>query len=326
MKITNNYNISLSLAVWLLHDEYDYVNEPNYISVTTLMKPLRHIILPRRIPRELVETDVSDFIARALGHSLHDSIEKSWVKGFRRSLALLGYPEMVIDRVRINPTPEELAATPNAIPIYLEQRAKKTVTVNGKTWTVGGKFDMVAEGIVHDNKSTSAYTWVYGGRDEEHQQQGSLYRWLNPDKITEDFIRINYIFTDWQKAQAKQNPNYPQKRVESKDIVLLSEAEVQRWVEWKLQLVMKYWDAPERDIPNCTDEELWMSDPKFKYYADPAKTSGRSTKNFDSLLEANAFKAEKGNKGIIITVPGEPKRCDYCDAFPICSQKDKYQK
>ena len=326
MKITNNSNISLSLAVWLLHDEYDYVNEPNYISVTTLMKPLRHIILPRRIPRELVETDVSDFIARALGHSLHDSIEKSWVKGYKRSLALLGYPEKVIERVRINPTPEELASTPNAIPIYLEQRAKKTVTVNGKTWTVGGKFDMVAEGIVHDNKSTSAYTWVYGGRDEEHQQQGSLYRWLNPDKIIEDFIRINYIFTDWQKAQAKQNPNYPQKRVESKDIVLLSEAEVQRWVEWKLQLVMKYWDAPERDIPNCTDEELWMSDPKFKYYADPAKTSGRSTKNFDSLLEANAFKAEKGNKGIIVTVPGEPKRCDYCDAFPICTQKDKYQK
>ena len=107
MKITNNSNISLSLAVWLLHDEYDYVNEPNYISVTTLMKPLRHIILPRRIPRELVETDVSDFIARALGHSLHDSIEKSWVKGYRRSLALLGYPEAVIDRVRINPTPEE---------------------------------------------------------------------------------------------------------------------------------------------------------------------------------------------------------------------------
>ena len=326
MKITNNFNISLSLAVWLLHDEYDYVNEPNYISVTTLMKPLRHIILPRRIPRELVETDVSDFIARALGHSLHDSIEKSWVKGYKRSLALLGYPEKVIERVLINPTPEELASTPNAIPIYLEQRAKKTVTVNGKTWTVGGKFDMVAEGIVHDNKSTSAYTWVYGGRDEEHQQQGSLYRWLNPDKITEDFIRINYIFTDWQKSQAKQNPNYPQKRVESKDIVLLSEAEVQRWVEWKLQLVMKYWDAPERDIPNCTDEELWMSDPKFKYYADPAKTSGRSTKNFDSLLEANAFKAEKGNKGIIITVPGEPKRCDYCDAFPLCTQKDKYQK
>ena len=326
MKITNNFNISLSLAVWLLHDEYDYVNEPNYISVTTLMKPLRHIILPRRIPRELVETDVSDFIARALGHSLHDSIEKAWVKGYRRILSLLGYPEAVIDRIRINPTPEELAATPNAIPIYLEQRAKKTVTVNGMTWTVGGKFDMVAEGIVHDNKSTSAYTWVYGGRDEEHQQQGSLYRWLNPDKITEDFIRINYIFTDWQKSQAKQNPNYPQKRVESKDIVLLSEAEVQRWVEWKLQLVMKYWDAPERDIPNCTDEELWMSDPKFKYYADAAKTSGRSTKNFDSLLEANAFKAEKGNKGIIITVPGEPKRCDYCDAFPLCTQKDKYQK
>jgi hypothetical protein len=317
-KITNNSDISLSLAVWLLHDEYDYVSEPNYISATSLMKPLRQIILPRRVAPELRQVDVSDFIARALGHSLHDSIEKAWKTGYQRSLALMGYPENVIKKVKINPEPSELQ--PGDIPIYLEQRATKKV---GK-WTVGGKFDMVAEGIVHDNKSTSAYTWVYGGRDDEHKLQGSLYRWLNPDKITEDFIRINYIFTDWQKAQARQNPNYPQKRVESKDIELSTPEEIQRWVEWKLQLIEKYWNSPEKDIPNCTDEELWMSDPAFKYYADPSKTSGRSTKNFDSLAEANSHMASKGGKGIVLTVPGMPKRCDYCDAFAACTQKDKY--
>ena len=324
MKITNNFNISLSLAVWLVHDEYDYVNEPNYISVTTLMKPLRHIILPRRIPRELVETDVSDFIARALGHSLHDSIEKSWVKGYKRSLALLGYPEKVIERVLINPTPEELASTPNAIPIYLEQRAKKTVEVNGKTWTVGGKFDMVAEGIVHDNKSTSAYTWVYGGRDEEHQQQGSLYRWLNPDKITEDFIRINYIFTDWQRALVKSNPKYPDSRLKTKDIPLLSIAATENWIRNKLNQVDKYMSAPEKEIPRCTDEELWRSDPQYKYYADPTKIAGRSTKNFDSMAEAKAHLSEKGHKGVIKIIPGEVKRCGYCAAYDICTQKDEY--
>lgn len=264
--------------------------------------------------------DLEDGISRALGHSLHDSIEKAWVKGYKESLKLLGHPQSVIDRVLVNPTPEELAEVKDPIPVYLEQRSHKTV---GK-WTVGGKFDMVADGIVHDNKSTSAYTWVYGGRDDEHKLQGSLYRWLNPGKILEDFIRINYIFTDWQRAQARQNPNYPQSRIRYKDIPLLDITETERWVENKLQLVERFMDAPEHELPNCTDEELWMSDPQFKYYADPTKVGGRSTKNFDNAADARAFQASKGGKGVVITVPGQPKRCDYCEAFSICSQKDKY--
>lgn len=323
--ITNKGDIPLALAVWLLHDEYDYIDEPNYISVTGLMKPIRHIVLPSRVPPEKRESDVEDYISRALGHSLHDSIEKAWTKGAARSLRLLGHPKSVIERVLVNPTPEELAGTKNPIPVYLEQRSFRKITVGGITYTIGGKFDMVAEGIVHDNKSTTAYTWLYGGKDDDYRLQGSLYRWLNPDKITEDFIRINFIFTDWQKAQAKQNPNYPQKRLEYKDIPLMTLEETERWIRKKLEQVARFKDSPEAEIPECTDEELWRSAPQYKYYADPLKTSGRSTKNFDSPLEAKKFMmVEKGGKGVIITIPGEVKRCSYCEAFPICSQKDKY--
>jgi hypothetical protein len=320
MKITNTSDISLALAVWLIHDEYDYINKPKYISATSLMKPLRQIILPRRIPVEKREADVGDFIARALGHSIHDSIEKAWKKGYQRSLKLLGYPEHVIGRVLINPTKEELMAAKDPIPIYLEQRAFKEI--NG--WTVGGKFDIVTEGIVQDFKSTSAYTWVYGGRDDEHALQGSLYRWLNPDLITEDFIQINYIFTDWQKSQARSSPKYPQRRVEAKEIPLLDITETERWVTDRLNLIERYADAPEHELPECTAEELWMSDPKYKFYANAANTTGRSTKNFDSLADAKAFQASKGGKGAILTVPGEPKRCGYCEAFDVCTQKNKY--
>lgn len=319
MPVTNNTDISLSLAVWLLHDEYDHVNEPNYISATRLMRPLRHLILPKRI-EETQTVDVSDFISRALGHSLHDSIEKAWKVGYKRSLAILGYTEAVIDRIRINPTKEELDSVKNIIPIYLEQRAIRHID----GYAIGGKFDMVAEGIVQDYKSTSAYTWLYGGRDEEHQLQGSIYRWLNPDKITEDFIRINYIFTDWKKSDARSNPAYPQKRVESKDIELLSIEETENWIRNKLALYTKYKDVPENQLPECTDAELWRSAPQFKYYADPTKTDGRSTKNFTDLNEARTFMATKGGKGIVITVAAEPKRCGYCEAFSICTQKDKY--
>ena len=317
MVITNNHGVSLTLAVWLINDDYDYNGAEHYISVTALMRPLRQIILPSRLDQTKREADVVDYASRAMGNSLHDSIEKAWVKNYFKNLTKLGFPKDVIERVLINPKDEDL--TPDCIPVYIEQRATRQL----KGWTIGGKFDMVAEGIVQDNKSTSAWTWVYGGRDADHQLQGSLYKWLNPKKITEDFIRINYIFTDWAKSNLA-NPKYPRHRVASKDIPLLDITESENWMTTKLSLVEKYMEAPEKEIPECTDEELWMTDPEYKYYADPAKTSGRSTKNFDNLVEARAFMATKGGKGVIKTIPGEPKRCGYCDAFDACSQKDKY--
>lgn len=323
MSITNNSNVPLALAVWLVHDEYDYINEPNYISVTRLMKPLRHLILPSRVPDSVkVPVDVEDLTASAMGKTLHDGVEKAWVKGYKKNLAKLGYPEEAIARVLINPEPEDLK--PDSVPVYLEQRAMRKITVKGVEYTIGGKFDMVAEGIVHDNKSTTAYTWLYGTKDDDYKLQGSLYRWLNPDKITEDFIRICFIFTDWQKAQAKQNPNYPQKRLLYKDIPLMSLEETEAWIVDKLTKLSVFKDQPEEKLPECTPEELWLSDPLYKYYSDPTKTSGRSTKNFDSAKEAQAFMIERAGKGVLITVPGTAKRCGYCDAFPICSQKDKY--
>lgn len=337
MTITNKGDIPLGLAVWLLHDEYDYVQEPNYISVTSLMKPIRHIILPPRVPKEMQQSDVSDFVARALGHSLHDSIEKAWKKGYKRSLKLMGYPDSAIERILINPTPEELSKVKDPIPVYLEQRAFRKIKVGNTIYTIGGKFDMTADGILHDNKSTTAYTWLYGTRDDEHKLQGSLYRWLDREgfndakceeplgiqRITEDFIRINYIFTDWQKMSAKQNPNYPQSRILYKDIPLMSDAEMEAWISWKIGLVEQYKNTPESQLPECTDEELWRSAPQYKYYSDPTKTNGRSTKNFDDPKEARDHCNEKG-KGIVIAQPGEVKRCGYCNAFPICTQKDRY--
>lgn len=323
MQITNELGIPLSLAVWLLHDEYDYNDAEKYISVTGLMRPIRQIVLPPRIPKQELKMDLADMIPRALGHSLHHSIERAWTYGYRESLRLLNYPDNVIDRVRINPTQEELVANPDIIPIYLEQRQIREFD----GYKVGGKFDMVTEGIVNDTKSTTAYTWLYGTRDEENILQGSLYRWIDAaqphPKITEDYMQINYIFTDWQKFQAKSNPKYPQKRLEKKTLQLMSVRDTDDWVRAKLTEFQKYRNTPEVELPWCTDEELWRSEPSYKYYSDPTKTSGKSTKNFTDLVEANSHLAEKG-KGVVITKPGEVKRCGYCNAFDACTQKDNY--
>lgn len=327
MRITNNSGVSLPLAVWLAHDEYDYVQGvERYISVTTLMKPLRQIILPSRIPAAEVEIDVLDLIQQSHGHALHDSIEKAWKKGYRRALKLLGHPESVIEQIAINPTDEERRASNSMIPVYIEQRAMREID----GYTIGGKFDMVTDGIVNDNKSTSVWAWINGTRDDEHRLQMSLYRWIDAGqplrKITEDFGQVNYIFTDFSKAQARTNPKYP-KRVETKNIALMSLQDTENWIRRRIAEIEAHKNKPEADLPECTDEELWRSAPQFKYFADPAKANtpgARSTRNFDDLNEARKFQAEKGGVGIIKTIPGEVKRCGYCAAFDVCTQKDRY--
>jgi hypothetical protein len=316
---SNNTDIPLALAVWVLADNYDYNKDQDYISATALMKPLRQIILTGRVEGVSVQPDVSDRVASSIGNAFHDSIEKAWKTNHQKALAQLGYPQSVIDRVLINPTEAELAKVESPIPVYIEQRAVKQV---GK-WKVGGKFDIIIDGVLHDNKSTSAYVWLFGSRDDEHSRQGSIYRWLNPEKVSEDIIRINYIFTDWKRVDAMSNPDYPQQRLLHKDIPLTSIQETQGWVENKLALIERFMNAPEKDIPECTDEELWLPAPVFKFYSDPTKITGRSTKNFKTLGEANSFHQSKG-KGVVIPIVGSPKRCGYCSAFDACTQKDRY--
>lgn len=313
----------MALAVWLVSDNYDYQTIPNYISATTLLKPLRQSILSSRtlLGAEEKETDLSELAAKSMGNALHDSIEKAWLENHEKSLALLGYPEDVIKRILINPTPEQLAKVSNPIPVYMEQRHFRKVG----NWTVGGKFDMVADGVVHDNKSTTVYAWINGGKDEDYQLQGSIYRWLCPHIITEDFIRINFIFTDWQRSKAAQDPNYPQSRVLCKEIPLLSVEETDEWVKHKLGEYDKYFNAADSAIPFCTDKELWKAETQYKYYANPENTA-RATKVFGTDMTAahKYWKGEKGGKGIVIAIEGEPKRCNYCDAIGHCSQARKY--
>lgn len=314
--ITNKEDIPLTLAVWAVDDDYDYVNQENYISVTQLIKPIKQIILGMRVIDE--DTDVSDLINAALGTCIHSGIEKAWKFNYKKNLKSLGYSEELINKIKINPKKEDLKNTD--IPIYIEQRN----TIKIDDYTIGGKFDMVADGILHDNKSTSVYTWIYGGRDKDYCLQGSLYKLINKDIIKEDFIRINYIFTDWQKSAAVQNKKYPLNRLVCKDIPLLSLEETKKFIEDKIKQIKIYKDSPEEKLPRCTDEDLWRAEPKYKYYADPTKTSGRSTKNFTSLQEANEYKLAKGNKGVVIVVPGEVRRCMYCRAYIICKQRREY--
>lgn len=317
-RYTNNAGVPLSLAVYLATDNYDYNSAEKTISVTTLMKPLKQLVLAHRVPQDMSLTEVMALVQSRMGSAIHDAIERSWLNDNHvKALTALGYPQKVIERIRVNPEPGTLKE--GEIPVYLEKRTSKAIG----GWTVSGKFDFVAEGRVEDFKTTGVFTWINNTKDDDYILQGSIYRWLNPDIITQDRMAIQFLFTDWSTAQARSNPKYPQQRTMEKTYGLKSIQEIEHFILAKLRLIEQYWDAPEDQIPNCTDEELWRSAPVWKYYKNPesaGKAGGRSTKNFDDKQEAYLRKAQDGNVGVVVEVPGKAVACKYCPSFPVCKQ------
>jgi hypothetical protein len=121
--------------------------------------------------------------------------------------------------------------------------------------------------------------------------------------------------------------SYPDAPIISKEYPLMSIRQTEEYMEKQLKRIVQYENADEDVIPSCTDEELWRNDSIWKYYKNPAnlnKPNGRSTKNFDSLVEANIRLQEDGNVGIVVEKKGEVRRCNYCPGYTICKQKDSY--
>lgn len=318
--LTNNHNIPTSMAVWLANDDYDYNDDEDYISATSLLKSTRQLILMGRLEKSdaPMTIDVNQLVASAIGNAVHDSVERVWVSGkYKNCLELLQIPLQVIERIVINPVKRLLTGQ---IPMRFELR--NTRTINGHT--IGGKFDINADGVVEDIKTTSVYSFTSGNNHWKYQMQGSIYRWLNPDTITKPYMRINFVFLDWKPYEfmARRNNGYPPTRVYGHKINLLSMEETERFIVNKLSEIDRCKDAPEPELPLCNARELWQDAPKFKYYKNP-KATGRSTKNFDTMAEASTHKAKNGGVGRIDTVPGAVGACKYCDAFQICSQKDE---
>lgn len=327
--LSNTSDIGLALAVWLAHDEYSSGAEDHpgkdVISATALLKPTRQLILSNRADPKDRQVDVSDMIAPRLGHAIHDSIEHAWKSGYRQALTKLGYPGRMIDRIRINPAAYDPEVDTDIVPVFLEQRCFREIDIDGHPVIVSGKFDQVIDGEVNDTKTTSVYTWIKGSKTEDYALQGSIYRWISPDKVTSDVMRVQHVFTDWQRSMAKSSPDYPKSRVVEAKVQLLSIPETELWIRNRIRELVANQDLPEPEIVPCSEKDLWMSPPVFKYYADPRKAAegGKSTKNFPNYPAAAHYCNQQG-KGVVVTVPSEPKACLYCAGFDLCTQKDAF--
>lgn len=316
MNFTNNKKIGLSMAVFLSHDDYDYDPRPNAISATTLQKSTRQIILAKRAVASEMSIDISSKVASSYGTAIHDAIEKAWLNGNHvKALQKLGYSKDTIERFKVNPAPEELAA--DTIPVYVEQRSERQL---GK-WIIVGKFDFVGDGVLEDHKTTGVYTYIKKTNNEKYKLQGSVYRWLNPEIITRDQMLVNFIFTDYSKLKAMtdKDKGYPAERVLGMPVSLISLSETQRFIENKLKDIEANFNMAEADLPLCNQEELWQDETVYAYYKNPDAT-GNSTKNFDNFSEAQMRLMKDGSVGIIKIRKGMVKYCAWCPAAAICSQ------
>lgn len=319
-KITNHTNVPLPAAVWLLHDDYDYNFDPMSISATSIIKPIKKIVMSARVRqnKDLVPTvDVTDYFNVSIGSSVHTAIENAWNSDkLPQILKKLGYSENTVERMIINPT----TVKEGDIPIYMENRRTKRI---GK-YQVSGKYDFIMDGTLYDFKSASVWSGMKDTNADDFILQGSIYRWLNPDLVTEDNVHIVYIFKDWSAAKAGQDPeNYPQSPIIEKQYKMLSTAATQKYLEQKIKELERSLNLPESELTPCSNDELWRDPPVWKYYKNKDKMT-RSTKNFDNPGDAYARLNKDGNVGVVVEHHGKVRACLFCDGAEMCQQKNAY--
>jgi hypothetical protein len=297
-----------------MYDNYEYDERPDSISATGLIRPLRQLVLSKQNPALLKTVDIADLVSTRMGSAIHKGCEDAWtdLDNVSNALRVLGASEDAISRIKINPETIPAGVTP----VYVEQRVEKEID----NFIISGKYDLVLDGTLNDYKSTSVWSYIYDSNADSYIKQGSIYKWLSPDKITDSYMNINYIFTDWSAAKARMDTkSYPQQRVLTKQYPLWSIEETQNWIQNKLAQYKLHSNTPQEGLLECTDEELWATEETFKYYKNPNKLD-RSTKNFKTMNEALVRKSADGDVGIIKTIPGEVKACRYCPVVSVCTQ------
>lgn len=294
-------------------ETYSGGGDDRTISATELLKSVRQIVLARRVDPAQATPNINSLIASRIGVAIHDAIERAWVgPGLKQALEALGLPTHRYIVNPIGPVPEGMLA------VYVEQRVVREL--NG--WKITGQYDIVIVGQLHDVKSTKGFVIKKRLHDKKWRMQGSIYRWLNPEVITDDSVVIECVVLDWNAADAASDPAYPQQQWTSIRLTLASLQETESFLVAKTSEITKHLDTPEPDLPECNDEDLWREAPTYAYFANPEAT-GRSTKNFETLHDANMHLAEKG-EGRVDTRPGKVKACIYCPAAPLCTQRLRY--
>jgi len=334
MKFTNKYNINIVLQMSLLYSDYDYDSDKRTFSATGLTKSLKQMV--KYASGAKASMELQQNLPSLLGSHVHSIIELVLLnpKLRKKYLKLLRYKGR---ELLINPSKKQLNKKKNKkkTVIWVEQRAKKKF---GK-FKVSGKYDHIIDSVLHDTKVVKAFSYQLAIKQEakfkelndpdepivlryERMQeacpdylkyviQGSIYRMLNPDKIKEDYMIIEFLLKDWSAGNRDQFPGYPMSMIMEYTVDLFSIKDTETWVKSRLKEINTYVVKKSKKVPDCTKAELWMGDDVYKYFSKP--TNKKASKTFkNDATAAYDYLESKGGIGEIRVVRGQASACNWC--------------
>lgn len=214
----------------------------------------------------------------------------------------------------------------NAVHAYLADNAEEqaivetlfTADFNGQV--VSGKPDEVHNDTLTDYKTCSAWSAVYGIKDDWIKQL-SIYRWLLQENgVTVTNARIIAFYRNWSASSASRNSNYPAKEIAEIQIPLMRKDDIHSFLAERINLHQEAESLIDSDLPPCTAEERWEKPAAWAVYKTP--NSKRVLKVFEDENLAYDYAGSKGQNATVVYRPAEQTRCDqYCPVAQFCSQR-----
>ena len=281
MRLTNAYRLPQPIYDAVKNDPYSK-GDADY-SVTGLLKPAQISALEEKHSDAIVE-DVVDRIYSLLGQVVHGILERA------ESTAIA----------------EER--------LYMELMGKR----------ISGQMDRIVyhEGLLQDYKFISVKK-VQNGAPEEFIQQLNFYAELmQRNDYYVDQLELVCILRDWQRYRAKSDESYPTHQV----MVI----QVPRWPRQKVIDSMverlrvheqaKAALANGLALPECTDEERWLSPSGWAIRRPEGKRAFAKGSSDEALAVLQASGGVPAGSVIIRSAP-RYRRCEeFCRVAEFCEQ------
>ena len=280
MIITNKFNLPKAY-VDAVKDNHVIVDKR--YSVTTLLDPIREILLKRRHYDE-IEQDVSDMVWLLFGSAVHKIIEESDKTGFAEYN--LEWPII-------------------------------------EDYVLSGICDLYNEELfsVEDHKTASVYK-IIKQDFEDWRKQGLMYAYILR-KLGHHVgkLRFHALMKDWSHRDYRQaqfnHKFYPEHPIWTWEYEI-SESdmkEIEEFIFNKFNEIIKYEHVKDDELPICSMEDRWNDGDKFKVIKEGNK---RAIKICESYEEAQQLAI--ANNARVEKIKGEDKRCkDYCLVCKFCN-------
>jgi hypothetical protein len=263
----------------------EYTYTPKRYSATSLLKPIREILLTRRHNDE-IEQDCADMIWMLFGQAVHAILEKNADAG--------------------------------------DIAEKKFAIELGNGYTISGIIDYFESSTktVIDYKTASAWKVIYGDFSD-WERQGLIYAWLMAKSGGEvNEVKFYALLKDWSKTESKRKADYPKQPVYLYKFTPTPEKlrEIENYIYEKIADLILCEPLPDSELPLCPAVDRWNDGDKYAVMKNGRKTAVRV---LDSLAEAEDYKAANGGD-YIETRPGVDRKCaDYCACCAFCDYWQK---